>query len=161
VWYNPSVAPLLRITSKVKNSKSVENSRFYHQEKQRLPRTLTGDSSAFVEAGTATTPTQLKVDDTTKVRVNDLLFNARSEDICRVAAIVDADSITVVANIGDSSPSGSLYANDDVLENIGNAYLDGSQSGTPFHVVEDEKLFYTQIFKDSIEQTDRYQKTAL
>jgi hypothetical protein len=161
VWYNPSVAPLLRITSKVKNSRSVENSRFYHQEKQRLPRTVTGAAANFVAAGTATTPTQLLVDATDKVRVNDLLYNATSGDICRVSAIVDATNITVVANIGDSSPSGTLYANDDVLENIGNAYLDGSASGTPFHVVEDEKIFYTQIFKDSIEQTDRYQKTAL
>jgi len=161
VWYNPSIAPLLRITSKVKNSRSVENARFYHQEKQRLPRTLTGDASAFVEAGDATTPTQLKVDSTEAVRVNDLYYNGTSGDICRVSAIVDADSITVVANIGDSAPSGTLYANDDILENIGNAYLDGSNSGTPFHVVEDSQIFYTQIFKDSIDETDRYQKTAL
>jgi hypothetical protein len=161
VWYNPSVAPLLRITSKVKNSRSVENSRFYHQEKQRLPRTVTGAAANFVLTGTATTPLTLTVDDTSKVRVNDLLYNATSGDVCRVTAINSSTVIAVAANIGDSSPSGTLYANDDLLENIGNAYLDGSASGTPFHVVEDEKIFYTQIFKDSIEQTDRYQKTAL
>jgi hypothetical protein len=161
VWYNPSVAPLLRITSKVKNSKSVENARFYHLEKQRLPRTATLDATTPVEAGDATTPTQLKVDSTQAIRVNDLLYNSTTGDISRVTAIVDADSISVTANIGDAAPSGTLYAASQVLVNIGNVYEDGSGSGTPFHVVEDEKLYYTQIFKDSIEQTDRYQKTAL
>lgn len=163
VWFNPSVAPLLRLITKLKNSKSVENSRYYHLEKQRLPRKVTGDAAAFVAAGTAQTPTELKVDDTSKIRVNDLLFNTTSQDISLVTAIVSATNISVTSNIGDDSyvaPSPS-YSNSDVLYNIGNAYLDGSGAGTPLHIVEDEKTFYLQIFKDAIEFSDRYLKTEL
>ena len=160
VWYNPSIAPLLRITGKVKNSKSVENARFYHLEKQRLPRVATTSA-----AGDATTPLTVTVADTSPFRVNDLLYNtlAGSGDIFRVDTVTSSTVLTGTANIGDSSPSGTLYTvgGGDNLVNIGNVYEDGAGSGTPFHVVEDEKLYFTQIFKDAIEQTDRYQKTAL
>lgn len=161
VWFNPQVAPLLRLITRLKNPKSVENTRFFHQEKQRLPRELAGDAAAFVQAGTATTPTQLLVDDTTRVRVNDLLYNANTGDVCQVTSIDSGTLISVLANIGDATPAGTLYANSNALVNIGNSYLDGSGSGSPLHIVEDEKMFYTQIFKDAIEESDRFQKTAL
>jgi hypothetical protein len=161
VWFNPQVAPLLRLVTRLKNPRSVENTRFFHLEKQRLPREAAGDAAAFVQAGSADTPTQLLIDDTSRFRVYDLLYNVRSGDVSQVTSIDSGTLISVLANIGDAAPAGGLYANSDTLVNIGNAYLDGSGSGSPLHIVEDEKLFYTQIFKDATDESDRYQKTAL
>jgi hypothetical protein len=159
VWFNPSIAPFLRVSSKLKGSRSVENARFYHLEKQAMPRTVTVDGIT----GTATTATGLSLgaNEASRLRVNDLLFNTSTGDIALVTAVTDDDDIVVTSNIGNSSPSGTLWAATNVLLVIGSAYLDGSGAGSPIHVIEDEKLFYCQIFKDAIEQSDRYQKTAL
>lgn len=162
VWYNPQVSPLLRISSRAKNPRTVENTRFYHLEQQRLPRSITLDASAAVEAGTATTPTKLKISSShmSRLRVNDLLYNTSTDDVCLVTAKDDSDTISVTANIGNASPSGTLYANSQVLFQIGNAYLDGEGLQGSLQVVEDEKIFYCQIFKDVINQSRRFQQTA-
>jgi hypothetical protein len=162
VWYNPQVSPLLRISSRAKNPRTVENTRFYHLEQQRLPRTIALDASAAVEAGTATTPTALKINPAhmDRIRVNDLLYNTSTGDVALVTAKTDADTIAVTANIGDSSPSGTLYANSQSLLQIGNAYLDGEGLQGSVQVVEDEKMFFCQIFKDVINQSRRFQQTA-
>lgn len=162
VWYNPQVSPLLRISSRAKNPRTVENTRFYHLEKQKLPRSISLDASAAVEAGSATTPTKLKISSShmDRVRVNDLLYNTTTGDVCLVTAKDDADTISVTANIGNASPSGTLYANSQTLLQIGNAYLDGEGLQGSVQVVEDERIFYCQIFKDVINQTRRFQQTA-
>jgi hypothetical protein len=159
VWFNPSAAPFLRVSKKLKGSRAVENARFYHLEKQTMPRTVTVDGIT----GTATTVTGLSLgaDEASRLRVNDLLFNTATGDIALVTAVTDADDIVVTSNIGNDSPSGTLWAVTNVLLVIGSAYLDGSGAGAPIHVIEDEKLFYCQIFKDAIEESDRYTKTAL
>ena len=162
VWYNPQSAPLLRISNRAKNPRTVENTRFFHLEQQRLPRTIVLDGSAAVEAGTATTPTKLKITaaHADRIRVNDLLWNTSTGDICLVTAKDDADTISVTANVGDDSPSGTLYANGQSLLQIGNAYLDGEGLQGSVQVVEDERQFYCQIFKDVINQSRRFQQTA-
>jgi hypothetical protein len=159
VWFNPSVAPFLRVSNKLKGSRSVENARYYHLEKQTFPRTVTVDGIT----GTATTVTGLSLgaDEATRLRVSDLLFNTATGDIARVTTVTDADDILVTSNIGNGAPSGTLWAVGNVLLVIGSAYLDGSGSGAPIHVIEDEKMFFCQIFKDAIDQSDRYTKTAL
>lgn len=168
VWFNPQVAPLLRISTKLKNPRAVENARFYHLEKQRMPRTA--QIASVEDKATAdhdTLPTNIVFDsgDTSKIRPNDLLYNTATHVIFLVSAINpdgdNADEVSGVANIGTAAPSGALWADNHVCVNIGSAYLDGSAAGSPIHVIEDEKIFYTQIFKDSIDQSDRYQKTAL
>lgn len=158
VWFNPSVAPLLRLTSKLKNSKSVESSRHYHLEKQRLPRKIT---LTAVQDATSPTSVDASAADIAKLRVGDLLYNTNTGDIAEVTGKTDADTVAVTPNIGDAAPAGTLWAIGNVCYNIGNVYLDGSGAGSPLQVVEDEKVFYLQIFKDAIEQSDRYQKTAL
>jgi hypothetical protein len=159
VWFNPSIAPFLRMLTKLKNPKSVPNPRFYHLEKQRLPRSATLDGVT----GGATSPTGLSLGATeaTRFRVNDLLYNTTTSDIALVTAITDDDDIVVTSNIGNDAPSGNLWVSGQKVINIGNAYLDGVGAGSPIHVIEDEKMFFCQIFKDSIEQSDRYQKTEL
>ena len=159
VWFNPNIAPFLRLLTKLKNPRSVAGPRFYHLEKQRLPRSATIDGIT----GSATTVTGLSLGagEATRYRVNDLLYNVNTGDIALVTAITDDDDIVVGSNVGNESPSGTLWATGNKVINIGNAYLDGSGAGSPIHVIKDEKLFFCQIFKDSIEQSDRYQKTEL
>jgi hypothetical protein len=136
----------------------VEASRHYHLEKQRLPRKLT-----VTAVQGATTPTYIDASaaDVAKARVGDVLYNTNTGDIFEVTEKTSATRLTGTANIGDGAPSGTLWAIGNVVYNIGNVYLDGSGAGSPLQVVEDEKVFYLQIFKDAIEQSDRYQKTAL
>ncbi|MGH2362458.1 MAG: SU10 major capsid protein [bacterium] len=161
VWYNPNVAPLTRLSTKLKNPRVVENSRFFHLEKQRLPRA----SAVVALTGGAQTPTDMTVTAThgSRFRVGDLIYNAGSGkgDIALITSFVSADKFNVTSNIGDSSPAATSWEVADPLVNIGNAYEDGSTAGISFAVVEDERSFYCQIFKDAIEYSDRYQKTAL
>lgn len=163
VWFNPSIAPFLRVSSKLKGSRSVESARFYHLEKQSFPRTVQVASVAGADADT--TPDHITFDSGhgARLRVNDLLFNTTSGDVALVTKVADggAETIECTSNIGNASPSGALWADNHVCIIIGSAYLDGATSGAPIHVVEDEKLYYCQIFRDSIKQSDRYQKTAL
>jgi len=159
VWFNPNIAPFQRLTNKLKNPRVVENSRFFHLEKQRLPR----ESAIVATTGGTTSPTALTLTASTgaRFRVNDLLLNADTGDIALITSFASADVVNVTSNIGDSTPPVLAWNAADAVINIGNAYEDGSTAGVSFLVVEDERNFFCQIFKDSIEQSRRYINTAL
>lgn len=159
VWWNPGVASLTRLMSKMKGGITVKNYEHKLLEKQALPRTATIASIT----GTATTATALKfaANEAYRFRVGDLLKNLATGDIALVTAVSDDDDVVVTSNIGNGSASGTLWAATNVVLQIGNAQIDGADAGAPVHVIEDEKSFYTQIFYDIKKLTRRYENTEL
>jgi hypothetical protein len=143
----------------MKGGITVKNYKHTLLEKQPLPRTATIDGIT----GTATTATALSfgTGEAFRFRVGDILKNLTTGDICLVTAVSDEDDVTVTSNIGNGSPSGTLWAATNVVMQIGNAQIDGADAGAPVHVIEDEKSFYTQIFYDIKKITRRYENTEL
>lgn len=158
VWYNPNIAPLTRLSSKLKNPKVVENSRYFHLEKQRLPRT-----SALTAVEDDNDPTNVTITGGTgtRFRVGDVIVNAASGAVAIITNFNGgADQPSLQSGIGGAD-SANAWVNGDTIINIGNAYEDGAAAGVSFVVLEDERSFYCQIFKDAIEMSRRYQNTAL
>ena len=159
VWYNPGAAPLTRLMSKLKKPAVTQNVRYSLMEKQNLPRTATLDGVT----GGAQSPTALSFasNEAYRFRVNDLIRNLTTGDIALVTAISDDDDITVTPNIGDAAPAASSWVSGQVVQQIGNAYVSGTDVGAAVHVIEDEKTFYTQIFEDPVRLERRYEQTEL
>lgn len=158
IWYNPQVAPFRRLIGKLKGSETVRNSRFYQLEKQKLPRSATIGSIT----GTATVPVTLVLGagEGARFRAGDIVYNV-TNDVAASVASVSADTLTVVTGEEQLGGTSGNWAATNQIINIGNAYEDGVGSGASLYVVEDEKLYHTQIFKDSIEMSDRYEQTEL
>jgi len=120
-YLDPDIAPLTQILT-LSRSASASNPKFEWQEKD-LPARWDAVN------GTTGTGTSITVDNGAYFSVNDIVNVVRTGEKMRVTAVnTSTQVLTVVRGVGSTSTA--AVADNDDLQILGNAYAEGSLSGT-------------------------------
>lgn len=133
---DPDIAPLTQILQ-LSRSASAQDPKFEWGEK---------DLEARWDAvnGTTGTGTSIVVDNSEYFSVYDVVQVVRTGELIRVTAVTTStDTLTVARGVGSTSTA-AVADNDDLLI-VGNAYPEGSLSGTPKSHTETMPYNYTEI----------------
>lgn len=143
----PNSAPLVVLTGKLGKA-SVSTAEFRWFEHERNVRSIT--YTAATEAGTH--PTNIQVDDSSKVRIGELLVSSKTTEHMIVTGITDATHIDVTRAYGTTAAA-NLTQNEP-LYIIGNANAENSLPLAPKVGQPVRKTNYTQIIKNPVSMSN-------
>lgn len=149
--YEPDAAPFLALTKEFRDKREVSQYEFKTLSKEPYPRALTS-SAAYIAADASIV---FSSGHGTRTRAYDLLLNVRTREVIHVTSIA-TDTAAVTRGIG--STAADIEAGD-VFIIMGNAYEDGSRSGTMKSVKEDTDYNYTQILRKKYGWSGRQKNT--
>lgn len=140
-YLDPSAAPLTVLAKKARRQ-STYNSKFEWIEKDLPARWDAINNGAGYAAG----DTSIVVDHAAYFSVGDLINVPRTAEKMRVTTVTPGTNTLVVVRSVGPTAAAALLDNDD-LQIIGNAYAEGSLSGTEKSHVETYPFNYTQIIR--------------
>lgn len=151
--YDPNANALTLLITKARKKRKVSQYQFYWLEKDRYPRY----DAVNYAAGYSATATSIVVDDGTKFFANALVYVPRTQERFYVTN-VSSNTLTVTRGIGTSA---AALVDNDVLEIISTAYVEGGDVGTAKSVAEREIYNYTQIIRTVWAYTGRDEHTSM
>ena len=140
-YLDPSAAPLTVLSKKARRQ-STYNSKFEWIEKD-LPARWDAVNNG---AGYASGDTSIVVDHAAYFSVGDIVNVPRTGEKLRVTTVTPGTQTLVVVRSAGTTVAAALLDNDD-LQIIGNAYAEGSLSGTEKSHIETYPFNYTQIIR--------------
>jgi hypothetical protein len=141
-YLDPSASPFTIVSKQKANAASVFNTKFEWIEK-KLPARWDQVNNG---AGYASGATTIVVDNGAFFSVGDLVKVPRTGEVFRVTVVtVGSNSLDIIRGVGSTSAA-ALVDNDDLLI-IGNAYTEGSLSGSEKSHQETYPYNYTQIIR--------------
>lgn len=142
-YLDPSAAPFTLLTDRA-GSKPATNPKFEWYEKSLRPKADT------VGTGTADTTTtdSMEPSNPTYFQVNDIVLNATSGEVFRVAVGATSGTLGIVRSTITSGygAAANIVAGDDLFI-IGSAHAEGADVGVPDEWQEVQKFNWTQIFR--------------
>jgi hypothetical protein len=140
----PDAAPFTVLTSKISGKEEIENYIFYTLSQQSMPDVV----EVTVDADTTLT---LQTNHGLRIKQYDLLRNARTDEIVRVTT-PGASTTTCIRAWGTAKVT--MVAGDK-LYRIGNAFPDGTTSGTLKSIAPASSVDYLQLIRDPFGSTGR------
>ncbi len=151
--YDPNANSLTLLTTKLRRKREVGQYRYDWLEKDRAPR----DDAINASSGYDADDTSFVVDDGTKFYKWAVVLNHRTKERFLVSD-VSSNTLTVVRDIGGTA---AAVDDNDKLEILGTAYVEGADVGTAKSVVERNEYNYTQQVRTPFKFTGRDMKTKL
>jgi hypothetical protein len=143
----PDAAPFTVLTSKVSGKEMIENFTFYTLQRDPLP-----DVIELAAGGDGNLTLTLVAGHGTRLKQYDLLRNARTDEIVRVA-VPAANTTTVIRAWGSAQV---LMNGGDKLYRIGNAFPDGTTIGTIKSIAPASTIDYLQLIRTAFGATGRH-----
>jgi hypothetical protein len=151
--YDPNANALTLLLNKARKKRKVTQYEFKWLEKDRYPRWDAVNNAAGYAANAVT----VVVDDGTKFFKNALVYVPRTQERMYVTN-VSGNQLTVTRGIGTSA---AALADNDQLEIISTAYVEGGDIGTAKSTKERAIAQYTQIVRTVWAYTGRDANTAM
>jgi len=150
-WVQPSAAPFVALSQKLRGSRTVENWTFWLLEKPKYP-----DYVTLAAGGDGNLTLTLIAGEGNRIPANMILRNVRTGEL--VSATTPAANTVIVTRAVDSTQIAMVGG--DVLEFVGRAYADASLIGTIKSVAEVSVFNYCQIMRTPIGWSGRAVETA-
>lgn len=157
VYISANVVPLTAMIDKMRNSKEVAGTSYFHLETDELPTVVLIDGTGYPTTSTATIG--LASGHSARLTVGTTLKNLRTGEQLRVTSVTSDSNIGVTRQFA-STPSGTLVANEEIAI-ISHCDTEGNTSPAGQSSEPTQKLNYVQCMREAWEASRRVKGSAV